>query len=89
LTTDLYAWVSDSPSPNAVGIALDFSVRGAMYRPYLYGYSYYMKHGTMPFGELSHRQQGIHEDLPLSLGSSKSKLLAGLSPSIYEKAPGK
>ena len=36
--------------------------------PYLYGYSYYMKYHMMPFGELSHRQLGIHEDLAAIFG---------------------
>jgi hypothetical protein len=31
--------------------------------PYLFGYSYYEKHGTMPFGELSHGRHGILECL--------------------------
>jgi hypothetical protein len=31
--------------------------------PYLYGYSYFEQHGTLPFGELPHRGEGIHEDL--------------------------
>jgi hypothetical protein len=31
--------------------------------PYLFGYSYYEKHGAMPFGELSHGRDGILECL--------------------------
>jgi hypothetical protein len=31
--------------------------------PYLFGYSHYEKHGTMPFGELSHGRRGILECL--------------------------
>ena len=33
--------------------------------PYLYGYSYFEKHGILPFGELKHGEEGIREDLGL------------------------
>jgi hypothetical protein len=31
--------------------------------PYLYGYSFFERHGKLPFGELSHGGNGIREDL--------------------------
>jgi hypothetical protein len=31
--------------------------------PYLFGYTYFLKHGTPPFGELSHGSKGIIENL--------------------------
>jgi hypothetical protein len=31
--------------------------------PYLYGHSFFEKHGRMPFGELSHGRKGVIEDL--------------------------
>lgn len=31
--------------------------------PYLYGYSYYQQHSTMPFGELEHGTPGLRQDL--------------------------
>ena len=31
--------------------------------PYLYGYSFFERHGKLPFGELSHGGDGIREDL--------------------------
>lgn len=45
--------------------------------PYLYGYSYYLKHRTMPFGELSHRQEGIHEDLAAIFGIERVEAVRG------------
>jgi hypothetical protein len=31
--------------------------------PYLYGHSYFQRHGVMPFGELSHGATGLRQDL--------------------------
>ena len=45
--------------------------------PYLYGYSYYLKHRMMPFGELSHRQEGIHEDLAAIFGIERVDAVRG------------
>jgi hypothetical protein len=39
--------------------------------PYLYGHSYYEKHGELPFGELSHGSKGIIEDLADVFGVDK------------------
>lgn len=36
--------------------------------PYLYGYSYYVKHGAPPFGELEHGELGSLQDLAGLLG---------------------
>lgn len=36
--------------------------------PYLYGRSYFEKHGVMPFGELAHGDDGIREDLASIFG---------------------
>lgn len=36
--------------------------------PYLYGRSYFEKHGTMPFGELAHGDDGILQDLAAIFG---------------------
>ena len=39
--------------------------------PYLYGYSYFEKHGILPFGELKHGAEGIREDLALLFGTDR------------------
>jgi hypothetical protein len=39
--------------------------------PYLYGYSYFEKHGILPFGELKHGEEGIREDLALLFGTDR------------------
>lgn len=36
--------------------------------PYLYGYSYFARHGAWPFGELKHGEKGIHEDFASLFG---------------------
>src|SRR5207249_10376404 len=36
--------------------------------PYLYGYSYWVKHGAPPFGELAHGEVGSLQDLASLLG---------------------
>ena len=36
--------------------------------PYLYGYSYFVKHGAPPFGELEHGELGSLQDLAILLG---------------------
>ncbi len=36
--------------------------------PYLYGYSYFEKYSTMPFGELEHGAAGIHDDFAALFG---------------------
>ena len=67
--TRLLLMLSESPS------ILAFVERCVV--PFLYGYSYYMKRGTMPFGELSHRQQGIHEDLAAIFGIEQVEAARG------------
>jgi hypothetical protein len=41
--------------------------------PYLFGYSYFLQHGEMPFGELAHGATGILEYLAELFGASNSK----------------
>ncbi|MEX0613997.1 MAG: SEC-C domain-containing protein [Pirellulales bacterium] len=41
--------------------------------PYLYGYSYFAKHGRMPFGELKHGDDGIRQYLAGLFQSEDSK----------------
>ena len=36
--------------------------------PYLYGYSYFLRHKRMPFGELAHGEQGLAQDLLAMVG---------------------
>ena len=38
--------------------------------PYLYGHSYFVKHGVMPFGELEHGEQGTLQDLGSLFGTT-------------------
>ena len=38
--------------------------------PYLYGHSYWERHGTLPFGELSHGAPGIRQDLMSLFGTN-------------------
>ena len=40
--------------------------------PYLYGSSYFERHGTMPFGELDHGLNGICQDLALLFGTART-----------------
>jgi len=42
--------------------------------PYLYGYSYFVKHGAPPFGELEHGELGSLQDLAGLLGIEDLKL---------------
>jgi hypothetical protein len=58
--TRLLLLLSESPS------ILAFVERCVI--PYLYGYSFYKQYGAMPFGELSHHQEGIREDLASIFG---------------------
>jgi len=37
--------------------------------PYLYGHSYFLKHGTMPYGELAHGDAGIRAEIAELFGS--------------------
>ena len=39
--------------------------------PYLYGYSYFERHGVMPFGELKHGEDGIREDFASLFGTDR------------------
>lgn len=41
--------------------------------PYLFGYSYFVKHGAMPFGELAHGSTGILECLAELFGAAHTK----------------
>lgn len=36
--------------------------------PYLYGYSYREKHGSLPFGELEHGKEGLRDDFTVFFG---------------------
>ncbi len=45
---------------------LDFVERCVI--PYLYGYSHLERHGTLPFGELKHGDQGIRQDFASIFG---------------------
>jgi hypothetical protein len=38
--------------------------------PYLYSYSYFEKHDSMPFGELKHGEEGIRQDLAALYGTN-------------------
>ena len=40
--------------------------------PYLFGHSYFVKHGAMPFGELAHGRKGILEYLAELFGGASS-----------------
>lgn len=61
--------------------------------PYLFGFSYSEKYGTMPFGELSHGDQGVLEYLADLFGSKTSRnaeefiRLASLQKRHANKAP--
>jgi hypothetical protein len=46
--------------------------------PYLYGYSYFEKHGTLPFGELRHGAAGIRQDFASLLGIDDEDIVDGL-----------
>ena len=67
--TRLLLMLSESPS------ILAFVERCVI--PYFYGYSHFLKHRTMPFGELSHRQDGIHEDLAAIFGIERVEAVRG------------
>jgi hypothetical protein len=43
--------------------------------PYLYGYSYFERHRTMPFGQLDHGQAGIRQDLASLFGIDRSDIV--------------
>ena len=59
--------------------------------PYLYGYSYYEKHGIRPFGELAHGDKGIREQLAVLFCAPSAKrpeeflCLAGLKKRVANK----
>jgi len=59
--------------------------------PYLYGYSYYERHGVHPFGELAHGDMGIREQLAVLFFATSAKLpeeflrLSGLKKRIANK----
>jgi len=61
--------------------------------PYLYGYSYFEKHGRMPFGELAHGERGIIEDYQRLLhvssieGCASMLLLIGQKRRLANKQP--
>jgi hypothetical protein len=61
--------------------------------PYLFGRSFFEKHGTMPFDELSHGDEGIQEHIASLFHSSCNKnvveflRLAGLKKRIANKYP--
>jgi hypothetical protein len=41
--------------------------------PYLYGHSYFEKHGVMPFGELEHGEAGLRQDLASLFGGVRQE----------------
>jgi hypothetical protein len=59
--------------------------------PYLFGYSYFARHGVMPFGELDHGARGIRQHLaelfsaPSSTGVERFMLLASLKKRVANK----
>lgn len=62
--TRLRLILTDSPS------ILQFVERCVI--PYLYGYSYFERHGIMPFGELTHGEEGIREDFAALFGTDRT-----------------
>ena len=46
--------------------------------PYLYGYSYFEKHGALPFGELKHGAAGIRQDFANIFGIDQEDVVDGL-----------
>lgn len=43
--------------------------------PYLYGYSYFEKHGALPFGELKHGAAGIRQDFANIFGINQEDIV--------------
>ena len=43
--------------------------------PYLYGYSYFEKHGTLHFGQLDHGEPGIRQDFASLFGIDRSDIV--------------
>jgi hypothetical protein len=41
--------------------------------PYLYGHTYFAKHGVPPFGELAHGKPGIRQDLAMIFGTHREE----------------
>ncbi len=44
--------------------------------PYLYGHSYFERHGVMPFDELKHGERGIRQDMAALLGTDRQDRVA-------------
>jgi hypothetical protein len=65
--TRLRVMLLESPS------IICFVERGVI--PYLCGYSYFEKHGTLPFGELSHGEHGIRQDLASLFGIDREDIV--------------
>jgi hypothetical protein len=61
--------------------------------PYLYGYSFYKRHGRLPFGELSHGDKGLIEDYKHRFGVTSASacvqmlLLLGMKKRVANKRP--
>ena len=60
--------------------------------PYLYGYSFFERHGRLPFGELAHGGKGIREDLAELFGIRTDMVadfvrMAALKKGIANKRP--
>jgi hypothetical protein len=53
--------------------------------PYLYGYSYFVKHGQMPFGELAHGNRGIVQDYMRMLHVNSAERCVGMLSLIGQK----
>jgi len=46
--------------------------------PYLYGYSFFERHGRPPFGELAHGDRGLIEDFMRIFGAASASACAGM-----------
>src|SRR5262249_54930098 len=85
-----------SPTRILLLLAAVPTLRGFLERcvvPYLYGYSYFEKHGTPPFGELAHGEAGIREDFASLFGITDPRRarefvrLAGMKKRLANKQP--
>lgn len=54
--------------------------------PYLYGHSFFEKHGRMPFGELSHGRKGVIEDLAELFGVDERVVLGFVTMAAMKKS---
>lgn len=54
--------------------------------PYLYGHSFFEKHGRMPFGELSHGKKGVIEDLAELFGVDERMVVGFVTVAAMKKS---